>query len=205
MLAKPFEGAHALTDWGYGLMLSFGLRWQDLPLSAGFDLQAIRWGRASSLVDVQLGDSNAILEKSRLDQSILFDTWIRLEPPRWRVRPYVEGFVGLKLLDTKYSLSFPDGTGTASTDDQASASNYGFGAGVNVLLARASDHSGSALFVTLGVRELYGGHASFTRAPDSSSVDQAVRFDVPTRSTVFLLGFTVNVQRRLQPTASKTP
>ncbi|HYQ46200.1 MAG TPA: hypothetical protein VER11_29725 [Polyangiaceae bacterium] len=106
-------------------------------------------------------EPRAAPRSSRSDQSILFDTWLRLEPPRWRVRPYVEGFVGPKLLDTRYSLSFPGGSGTASVNDQATASNYGFGAGLEALLARASDNPGSALFVALGFRELYGGHAAF--------------------------------------------
>jgi len=206
VLAKPFEGAHALSDWGYGVMLSFGLRWQDLPVSAGFDLQAIRWGRASTPVDVKLGDSWATLEKSRLDQSVLFDTWLRFEPPRWRVRPYFEGFVGLKLLQTKYSLAFSDGNGTTTAvTDHSTASNYGFGFGLDVLLARASDSSGSALFVTLGLRELYGGHAAFTRAPDSSSVDRTISFDVPTHSTQILLGLSIHAQRRLPPTDPPPP
>src|SRR3954470_21000494 len=67
--AQPFEGARSFKDWGYGLMLLAGVRWQDLPISAGFDLQAIRWGRASSLIGVQLGDTQATLEQSRLDQT----------------------------------------------------------------------------------------------------------------------------------------
>ena len=206
VLAKPFEGAHALSDWGYGVMLSFGLRWQDLPVTGGFDLQAIRWGRASSLEDIKLGDSWATLEKSRLDQSVLFDTWLRFEPTRWRVRPYFEGFVGLKLLETKYSLALADGNGmTTAVTDHSTASNYGFGCGLDVLLARASDASGSALFVTLGLRELYGGRATFTRAPDNSSVDRTISFDVPTHSTQVLLGFSIHAQRRLPPTDPPPP
>jgi hypothetical protein len=196
VLAKPFEGARSLGDWGYGLMLSAGGRWRDLPFSVGLDLQAIRWGHSSSLIDVQLGDTWATLERSRLDQSIVFDSWLRFEPFRWRVQPYLEGFVGLKMLDTKYSLSFLDGDGTTSTvTDQASASNYGFGAGMNVLLAYANDRGGSALSATLGFRALYGGRASFTRAPDSSS-DRTISFDVPTHSTEFMIGFLVHAQPR---------
>jgi len=196
-MAQPFEGARSFGDWGYGLMLLAGVRWKELPISAGFDLQAIRWGRSSSSIDVQLGDRQATLEQSRLDQTIIVDSWIRLEPPRWRMKPYLEGFVGLKMLDTKYSLSFVNGMGTTSTvTDQASASNYGFGVGLSVLLAEASDASGSALSITLGLRELYGSKASFTRAPDSSSVNQTVSFDLPTRSTVIMLGFLVHAQHR---------
>ena len=200
VLAQPFEGARSFGDWGYGLMLLGGLRWKDLPLSVGCDLQAIRWGRASSLIGVQLGDSQATLEQSRLDQTIIFDSWIRLQPPRWRMKPYLEGFVGLKMLDTKYSLSFVDGTGTTSTvTDHANASNYGFGIGLDVLLAQASDASGSALSLTLGLRELYGSRASFTRAPDESSVNQTVSFDLPTRSTVIMLGFLLQARHRQKP------
>jgi hypothetical protein len=107
--------------------------------------------------------------------------------------------LGLKFLDTKYSLAFPNGTGETNTvTDQATASTFGWGLGADVLIAHASDDTGSALYATLGVRELYGSRASFSRAPDSNAANQTVRFDVPTRSTVILLGFAVHLQHRTQ-------
>lgn len=197
LLAKPFEGAESLSDWGYGVMLSGGVHWRDLPISAGVDVGGIRWGSARSVLDVRLGDTRTELEETRLDQTILLDSWLRVQEPNWLVRPYVEGTLGLKLLDTKYSLAFPNGTGETSTvTDQAVASSFGWGLGLDVRLAQASDGSGSAVFATLGVRELYGSRASFTRTPDSSSVNQTVSFDVPTRSTVVLLGFALLAQHR---------
>ncbi len=106
-------------------MLAAGARWRDLPFSAGLDLhRRFRWGHSSSFIDVQLGDAWATLERSRLDQSIVFDSWLRFEPFRWRMHPYLEdASSGSNMLDTKYSLSFVDGDGTTSTvTDQASAS-----------------------------------------------------------------------------------
>jgi hypothetical protein len=197
VMAKPFEGARSISDWGYGLMLSGGVHWKDLPISVGVDLVGIRWGRSTSLVDVQLGDTTAALEETRLDQTILFDSWLRLQPQTWRVRPFVEGLLGLKLLDTKYSLAFAAGDGETSTvTDQSSASSIGWGAGVDVLLANASDGTGSAVFATLGVREIGGSRASFSRVQESAGMTQAVRFDVATHSTLILLGIAIRAQRR---------
>jgi hypothetical protein len=200
-IAQPFEGAHSLGDWGFGLMLALGVQWRNWPLKAGFDITGIRFGRATSTLEAQLGDSSAELEETRLDQTIFLDSWLRLQPDDWPLRPYVEGVLGLKFLDTKYSLAFPNGTGETSTvTDQASASTFGWGLGLDVLLGHASDDTGSALYATLGVRELAGSRASFSRAPDSNAANQTLRFDVPTRSTVFLLGFAVHLQHRTQRT-----
>jgi hypothetical protein len=199
VMATPFEGARSIGDWGYGLMLSGGVHWKDLPISVGVDLVGIRWGRSTSLVDVQLGDTTAALEETRLDQTILFDTWLRLQPQTWRVRPFVEGLVGLKLLDTKYNLAFAAGDGETSTvTDQSSASTIGWGAGVDVLLANATDDSGSAVFATLGVREIGGSRASLSRVQDSAGMSQTVRFDVATHSTLILLGIAIRALHRTQ-------
>ena len=193
VIAEPFEGAHSLGDWGYGLSLLGGTHWRDFPVSFGFDLTAIRWGQARSVFDARLGGSTQPLEETRTDQTILISSWLRLQPVNWPVRPYVEGMLGLKVLDTRYSFALRDGTGsTGAVTDQASASNAGFGLGVDALLAHATDGSGSAVFATLGVRRLWGSDASFTRAPDASSANRSVSFNVPTNTTLILLGIAIH-------------
>jgi hypothetical protein len=193
LLAEPFEGAHSLGDWGYGLSLLGGAHFRDIPLSAGLDLSGIRWGQASSVVAVRFTDSTQALEETRTDQTVIIGSWLRLEPTSWLIRPYVEGLVGLKLLNTRYSFAFLQGMGsTSAVTDQAVASNAGLGLGVDALLAHASNGAESAVFATLGVRRIWGSHASFTRAPDASSVNRTVSFDVPTDSTMILLGIAIH-------------
>lgn len=193
LIAEPFEGAHSLGEWGYGLSLLGGTHWRDFPVSFGFDLSAIRWGQAHSVLDTRLGDSTQRLEETRTNQTILMSSWLRLQPVNWPVRPYMEGMLGLKLLETRYSFALVDGTGsTNAVTDQASASNVGFGLGVDALLAHTTDGSGSAVFATFGVRRLWGSNASFTRAPDASSVNRTVSFDVPTNTTLILLGIAIH-------------
>ena len=206
VLAEPFEGASSLGGWGYGVMLLGGVHWRNIPVSLGLDVTGIRWGHSASLLDVQLGDTPAVLEETRTDQTILLDSWLRVQPRSWSVRPYFEGLVGLKLLDTNYSLAFVNGAGSTSrVTDQATASTFGLGAGADFLLANATDDSGSALFATAGVRWLTGSNASFSRAPDVSSVNQVVRFDVPTRTVLVLLGFCMRVQRPASTVRAPTP
>jgi hypothetical protein len=196
VIAEPFEGARSLGDWGYGLMLLGGVHWKDFPVSFGFDAVGIRWGQSKSLFDVRLGDTPVALEETRTDQTILLDSWLRLQPQTWPVRPYLEGVAGVKFLETEYSFTFPGGTGTMSTvTDQASASTIGWGAGFDVLLAHSSDGLGSAVFATFGLRRLAGSRASFTRAPDTSSASQVVSFDLPTNTTLVLFGVSIRAHR----------
>jgi len=76
VIAEPFEGARALGDWGYGLLLSMGVHWNALPLSIGLDVLPIRWGSATSLIDVGRGDRTARAELTRRDQTVMLGSWL---------------------------------------------------------------------------------------------------------------------------------
>jgi hypothetical protein len=199
VVAKPFERARSFADWGYGLSLHVGARWRDFPLTFGFGLDLIRWPESHGRIDVQFDDSKQVLDETRSDQTVMLGPWFRFTPPGWTLRPYVEGSVNLALLDTRYSFALENGTGqTGAVTDQAWAFGAGFGLGLEVLLARANDGSGAGLFASLGYRKEWGSNASFTRAPDASSANRTLSFDVPINTDLFLLGVTVQgpVRRR---------
>lgn len=198
LVAKPFEGARSFADWGYGVSLNVGARWRDFPVSVGLGLDAMSFPESHSSLDVQLGDSRQSLQETRSDQAVLLGPWFHFAPPRWTFRPYVEGTVNIALLNTRYSFALASGDGvTSAVTDQASAFGGGFGLGLEVLLARASDGSGAGVLASIGYRKQWGSNASFTRASDLSSADQTLSFDVPINTSLFLLGVTVQgpVQR----------
>jgi hypothetical protein len=144
-------------------------------------------------LSVRLGDSTVSVDETRSDNTVFFDTWLRAQPPYWWIRPYLEGIAGLKQIYTQYSLDFPSGSGsTTTTTDQTATWTLGYGAGVDIMVAQA-DGGSKAVFVTLGIRRLDGGRASFTRGADAASANRVVTFDVPTDTTMVFLGISARV------------
>ena len=143
-LATPFGGNQAGAAPGFGFEGSLGL--QHIPLTIGFDLMVAFWGSETSHTRVRAGDALVPVDRERTDHGYFMDLSLRLQPIDWLVRPYLEGFVGSKLLETKYSLSFPNtGTSTENVSDHDWSGSIGWGAGVDIYgftLARAQSRTG---------------------------------------------------------------
>lgn len=187
--AEPFTGGRTIGDWGYGPAMAMGAGWGAVPVAAGFDLMFAKWGTSTGPLEIGMDDARLLLQQKRADQAVFMDAWVRIQPPYWWIRPYLEGIAGAKLLSAKYSLAFVGGSDeTSAFTEKTAAHTIGWGAGVDILLAKATDHSNSALFATLGFRRLSGGNASFNRAVNDHSPNQLVSFYLPTDTTIVTLG-----------------
>jgi len=187
-LAQPFGAENSLGDWGYGGSLGIGVRHNAFPVSLGVDAVPIHLGSSTEVALVQQADSQLRIQQTRSQQAILFDTWLRVEPPTRWVLPYLEVAGGFKMLDAKYTLAYSDGQGTTSVfKRQSTASNWGFGAGLNVLLVRLPDSSDAALYATVGVRRLWGSRTSYAGVTGTSS-------EIDTDTTLILLGISVRAR-----------
>lgn len=179
-VATPFEGSGGSLGLGWRMLLGVG--WGRVPVTLGFDFQSVYFGEATSRENVGAWNYPLLVDKTRRDTALFFDGVLRVQPPYWSVRPYVEGIFGAKLLQTKYSVALVGGTGSTDTgSDQAWASTLGVGAGVDLPLL------GPNVFLTLGVRSFAGGHASYSR-PVSADSDVVIRYDTTTATTLFALG-----------------
>ena len=186
-LVTPFEGRGGHI--GIGWRALFGIGWTHIPLTLGFDFQSAYFGSARSRASIDTPGGTLFVDKKRDDTAHFIDSFLRLQPPYWWVRPYVEAVVGAKLLRTEYSLTFVNGSGAANTvSDSEWAHTLGIGAGVDLPVL------GSGAFLTLGVRFLAGGHARYTR-PVSPNSDDVVQYDTTTSTTLFSLGVSARVAR----------
>ena len=194
-LATPFEGSGGLLGLGWRMLLGVG--WGRIPVTLAFNFQSVYFGEASSRENVGAWNYPLLVDKTRRDTALFFDGVLRVQPPYWPVRPYVEGIFGAKLLQTTYSVSLVGGAGTTDTvSDQAWASTLGVGAGVDLPLL------GPNLFLTLGVRLLAGGHASYSR-PVSANSDVVIRYDTTTSTMLFALGVSGRLAAPPTPPASR--
>jgi hypothetical protein len=191
LLASPFSESRPLSDWGYGASLGVGARRARIPLTIGADLAGIHWGSVTVPEVLQLGDTPTRALVSIRQQTIFLDLWLRAQLPRGVVRPYVELVGGLKMIDQEYSLSFPDGSGATRVFDEATTPAWTLGAGIglDLMLARATDDADSGLFVTLGVRHLWGNRVSIEHATYGT-------FDMDTDTLLFSVGFSVKTAIR---------
>ena len=179
-VSTPFGGNQDGSGVGFGVAANIG--WGQFPASIGFDVMTAFLGDASSTESLRTGNTVTAVRRDRSDKAYFFDLSLRLQPVRWWARPYVEGVVGTKMLETKYTLSFPDsGASTSAVTDHDWAGSIGWGAGVDL----GSLQGG--VFLTLGVRRLNGANASFSRAIDAGG-NTVVRYDSPTSTTFWMLG-----------------
>ena len=183
VLAFPWKGDNGTP--AYGFALTYGIGWGSIPLLLGIDfMSADSMGSSSAQIDVTTnGQALSATQTSRARQ-LFFDAWLRVQPPRWSVRPYVEGFVGTKLFQTRYSLQF-DAQPSGMIDDHAWAGSLGWGAGVDFLgLLNAA----GTLTLSLGVRSLSGAHARLNRVSQVDGQVVTVNQSVATDAMIFMLG-----------------
>ncbi|HVU02956.1 MAG TPA: hypothetical protein VHE30_14450 [Polyangiaceae bacterium] len=185
--AEPFgTGSHALDRWGYGLGFSLGAGYGRIPVTLGVDFVGVAWGSGGTNDPVLLNGSPVAAEITRRDRAIFYDLWLRVEPPFFSVRPYVEGVLGVKGLYTVSSLRLIGGEGeTRATTPEEPASTIGFGLGLDVLFARNA--TGAAAYASLGFRRLHGGRAAFSGAFESG---ETAHFETSTDTTLVLAGIT---------------
>lgn len=179
-VSTPFGGNQNGTGVGFGVAANIG--WSQIPVSVGFDVMTAFLGDASSDENLQTGNTVTAVRRDRSDKTYFLDLSLRLQPASWWARPYLEGVVGTKMLETKYTLSFPNsGTSTSAIADHDWVGSIGWGAGVDL----GSVTGG--IFLTIGVRRLNGANASFSRAIDAGG-NTVVRYDSPTSTTFWMLG-----------------
>jgi hypothetical protein len=182
MIAVPMAGERGDTTLGYGI--TYGVGYGALPLLLGVDFMSASNGDASNISLPATADAPALLvRKTSENRTLYFDLWLRVQPLHWPVRPYVEGFIGRKLAQARYSLIRSGASGEAQTvSAQDWSTSLGFGAGVDFagLL-----HLADALSLTLGIRRLQSSHVVFSARADIEGRAVATQSDIA--SAVWLL------------------
>lgn len=199
-LGVPFGQSHAQVGFGFGL--TYGVAWGALPVSLGLDFWSISsdYERMRS-VELSDGSRDAASQTAR-NRTLYFDVWLRVQPPNWLIRPYAEAFVGTKLAQSRYVLSWPAtrevdaGKNSDPVDDDDWAASWGWGLGVDSWgLFR---FLGCASF-TLGMRQLYGSTAHFGRPVPIAGQIVDAHYTQSTTITFFMLGIVARVDLGADP------
>jgi hypothetical protein len=182
-MSFPFGGKESGSAFGFGI--SYGAGWGTIPILIGLDFMSV--GRSSSAT-LQLSSADDVVPttvtRTSSDRLLDFDLWLRVQPPRWPVRPYAEGFVGAKLIRASWAIASHDKV-TKTGSDSEWASALGWGVGVDFM---GLFNAVAAFSLTLGMRRLHGSDVALERPSVSDGRVVVHKRQVATNETIFMAG-----------------
>lgn len=176
-----FDDMLGKTIWGG--TLSFAWRPSRSPFFIGTSLGFGVYGTDSWETWLGLTDPDVIVDLRTTNAFLAWDIFLRLQPERGFLRPYLDLFAGLHVLSTDTRIndgdSDDDVSGSLSvnvTSDTAFA--FGAGAGVMFPIVRFIHRDGrtaAAIDVDLGVRYRRGGPADYLRKTPEPGIYDPLR------------------------------
>lgn len=206
-LGVQFGRDDAPMELGFGL--TYGVAWSAFPISIGLDFLSLSSDyERSRVVSLSDGSPDSALQTAR-NKTLYFDAWLRVQPANWPVRPYAEAFLGTKLAQTRYVLTWPasraaggggEHSDAVDADDWAHSCGWGLGVDTWGLFK----FLGSVSF-TLGMRHLYGQKARYDRPVRITGELVDVRYTQRTSVTLFMLGVVARFDLGAEPDPFATP
>jgi opacity protein-like surface antigen len=183
-MAFPFGGHEHGPAFGFAI--TYGAGWGTIPLLIGLDFMTLgRSNSATSRVDAtDDGAAATTVTRANSDRLLDFDVWLRVQPPRWPVRPYAEGFVGAKLVRTSWTISSHDEVAKTGSDSEWTSA-LGWGVGVDFM---GLFNAVAAFSLTLGMRRLSGSQVELERLVVSDGAVVVRKRQVATNETIFIAG-----------------
>jgi hypothetical protein len=175
--------------FSFGFGFTYGMGWGSFPITLGLSFIELNTNQHHDNTLLQQDGSEGVFARRQSKQRVMhFDLWLRVQPPYWAVRPYVEGHIGAQLVQTQYGVDIGAGDTAASSavvNDQDWSSSYGWGAGVDFWgLFNAS----RTISLTLGVRQLFGETAHFRRELPIGGNSYVTDSSYVTRALIVMVG-----------------
>ena len=187
--ALPQGGFHDVlgrTIWGGSFQFAF--RPSGSPVLLGTSLGFGIYGFDSWQDWPGILDPDVLVDIRTTNAVLAWNVFLRLQPARGLIRPYLDVFAGLHLLttDTRIGDGNDDGSGGFSVNNAAdTAFACGAGAGVMLPVVRFVHRDGrpaAAINLDLGARYAFGGRADYLVKTDRHGV-----FDERTSRTDLLI------------------
>lgn len=156
---KDFHRGLNATPLGAGLNMLW--RFKGSPVSLGFSLGIQGYGWTSRWENLSPDIPETQVKVGTGNNMLLGHLLIRLQPAEGKVRPYVDGLVGMTYLWTEtgvYGRDWDRLTSSVNFDDSA----VSFGVGGGVMLPIISKPTFGLLF-DAGARVIFGGQANYLR------------------------------------------
>lgn len=161
------EFGDEVTEEGIGLSLDAGLRPGRGPLVFGARVGFVTYGRTQRKEPFNPNIPEVTIEVETTNNLVLGHLYLRLQPPRGAIRPYVDGLLGFGYLYTEsqvQSEQFDEEIATSKNFDDTVLS-YGIGGGLHILLGKMGNEdegqSIRGIFLDLGGEYLVGGEGRY--------------------------------------------
>jgi len=164
-----------VTNNGYGVGGYFLVRLGSSPFLAGGDLGIVIYGSENRDEPISNTIPNVFVRVSTSNNIFLAHSLLRVQPREGRIRPYLDGLIGLKHLFTKTTISDDFEPIASTTDLSDTAFSYGFGGGLQVPI---SQKGGVEVLLDGNVRYLRGGRADYLRKGSIRQENGLVFYDI---------------------------
>lgn len=168
---------------GYGIGINAGVRIGNTPFVIGGEFGYLNYGRDTryespyNIPDLTM----RVINRYNIMQCHAF---LRLQPLRGAIRPYVDFLVGFNYLWTETTLEEEDEWDeevASSTNFSDTAFSYGVGGGIMIRLG--DSRPGTKYFLNLSARYLLGGNAEYLQKGSIIVSDQSVEYLVSESET----------------------
>lgn len=182
-LSFPFGGRESGSAFGFGI--TYGAGWGEIPIMIGLDFMSVGRSNSATSRATTAGDAEAsAVTRASADRLLDFDLWLRVQPPRWPIRPYAEGFIGAKFVRTHWTITSREET-TSSGGDSEWTSAIGWGVGVDFM---GLFNAISTFSLTLGMRRFHGSQIELERPIVTDGRAVVSNRQVAANETMFMAG-----------------
>jgi hypothetical protein len=164
-----------VTNNGYGGGGYFLVRLGSSPFLAGGDVGIVTYGSKTRDEPFSNTIPNVFVRVRTSNNILLAHSLVRVQPREWRIRPYLDGLIGLKHLFTRTTISDDLEEIASTTDLSDTAFSYGFGGGVQVPISQSG---GVEILLDGNVRYLRGGRADYLRKGSIRQENGLVFYDI---------------------------
>jgi hypothetical protein len=150
---------------GLGANGYFAHRISESPVSVGFSFSYLNYGRTTRTEPISLTIPGLWVDVVTTNNIYLGHGFLRLQPPRGSLRPYLDGYLGFHGLSTNTSIRSQDyySESIASTNISRDFTfSYGAGGGL-MIRVHESRQEDFAVDIELAARYLKGGEAYYLR------------------------------------------
>ena len=162
-----FRNSLDRTVWGGSL--SFAFRPSRGPLLLGTSLGIGAYGSDRWEAWLGLTDPDVLVDVRTTNSVVTWNVFLRLQPERGFLRPYLDVFAGLHFLSTDTRIGngdWDDGDDLGSDVNNSSDTAFAFGAGAGVMVpivrfVRRDGRTAGSLDLDFGLRYVKGGRADY--------------------------------------------
>lgn len=163
------EFGDSVDETGFGVNLDGGYRPGRGPVVIGARAGFMTYGNASRREPFNPNIPEVTIRVETSNNLALGHAYLRLQPPRGSIRPYVDGLVGFTYLWTESRVESErfDEEIAASTNFDDTVFSFGVGYGLHILLGKPHDEASRrairGVFLEVGGEYIRGGEARYLK------------------------------------------